>query len=61
MCDTHVYVLKNNKEEKILENVDKVEMNGDELRMTSIFGEQMILNAKFKSFNSSEGKLLFEA
>ena len=50
MCDTHAYLINGDREEKILDNVDKVEINGHEITMISIFGEQKTLNAKFKSF-----------
>ena len=60
MCEAHAFVLKNDKEEKILENVDQVEVEGDEVRMINIFGEQKILKARVKSYNGSEGKILFE-
>jgi predicted RNA-binding protein len=61
MCEAHAFLLKNNNEEKLLENVDLVEVEGDEIRMINIFGEQKIIKAKIKSYNGSEGKLLFEA
>ena len=60
MCEAHAFLLKNDKEEKILENVDQVEVEGDEIRMINIFGEQKILKARVKSYNGSEGKILFE-
>jgi predicted RNA-binding protein len=60
MCEAHAFLLKNDKEEKILENVDQVEVEGDEVRMINIFGEQKILKARVKSYNGSEGKILFE-
>lgn len=61
MCEAHAFLLKNNNEEKILEDVDQVEVEGDEIRMINIFGEQKIIKAKIKSYNGSEGKLLLEA
>lgn len=61
MCEAHAFILKNNNEEKLLENVDQVEVEGDEIRMINIFGEQKIIKAKIKSYNGSEGKILFEA
>ncbi len=61
MCEAHAYIIKNNREEKLLENVDQVEIEGDEVRMINIFGEQKILRAKVRSYNGSDGKILFEA
>ena len=61
MCEAHAFILQNGREEKILENVDEVYVEGEEIRMLNIFGEQKILRAKIKSFNNTERKLLLEA
>jgi len=60
MCEAHAFIIKDGKEEKVLENVDVVELEGDEVRLINIFGEQRILKAKLKLYNNSEGKILFE-
>ena len=61
MCEAHAFLLrKGKKEEKLLENVDHVSVEGDEIRMINIFGEQKILKASIKSYNSSENKILLE-
>jgi predicted RNA-binding protein len=60
MCEAHAFIMKDGKEEKVLENVDLVELEGDEVRLINIFGEQRILKAKLKLYNNSEGKILFE-
>ena len=61
MCEAHAFILKEGREEKLLENVDQIEVEGDEIRMITIFGEQKIIKAKIKSYNGSENKILFEA
>ncbi len=61
MCEAHAFILQNGREEKIFENVDEVYVEGEEIRMLNIFGEQKILRAKIKSFNNTERKLLLEA
>jgi len=61
MCEAHAFLLKEGKEEKLLESVDELEVNGDEIRMTSIFGEQKIVKAKVKSYYNQQGKILLEA
>ena len=60
MCEAHAFILKNGKEEKILEDVDLVELEDDEVKLVSIFGEQKILKARLKSYNNTERKILFE-
>jgi predicted RNA-binding protein len=61
MCEAHAFVLKDGKEEMVLENVDLVDLEGDEVRLVSIFGEQKTLKARLKQYNNSERKILFEA
>ncbi len=61
MCEAHAYILRNSGEEKLLENVDQVEVEGDEIKMVSIFGEQKILRARIKSYNNTDRKIILEA
>ncbi len=61
MCEAHAYILKDGKEEKLMESVDRVEFDGEEVKLVSIFGEQKILKAQLKTYSNSEGKILFQA
>ncbi len=60
MCEAHAYLIKEGREERILESVDDVEIQGDEVNLTSIFGEQKRIKARFKRYVSTEGKMVFE-
>ena len=60
MCEANAYILVNGKEEKILESVDLVELEGDEVKLISIFGEQKSLKARLKRYDNSKGKIVFE-
>ena len=60
MCDTTAFVVRGGGEEKILENVERVELDGSEVTLTNIFGEQQTLTARLRLFDNREGKLLFE-
>jgi len=60
MCEAHAFVVQDNKEVKILENVDELEVEGEEIRLVSIFGEQKILKARLKGYSGSERKILLE-
>jgi predicted RNA-binding protein len=60
MCEAHVYLLKDNTEEKILESVDLVEMDGDDIKMVNIFGEQKTIRGKLTRYNNREGKIIIE-
>jgi len=60
MCEAHAFLLKDGKEEKILESVDVVEIDGDEVKLVNIFGEQKTLKGTLKSYHSGDGKILFQ-
>jgi len=61
MCEAHAYLLKKDGEEILMENVDILEVEGDEIRMVDIFGEQKILKARIRSYNGPENRILLEA
>ena len=60
MCEANAFVLIDGKEEKLLENVDLVSLEGDDVKLVSIFGEQRTLKARLKQYNNTEGKIIFE-
>jgi len=61
MCEAHAFLLKNGKEEKVLESVDLVELQSDTVKLVNIFGEQKILKARFKIYDNTNQNILFEA
>jgi predicted RNA-binding protein len=60
MCEANAYLLKEGKEELILEAVDKVESEGAQIRIVSIFGEQKVLNGRIRSMSLVDHKILIE-
>lgn len=60
MCDANAYLLKGGEEEDLLESVERVEIDGDEARLTNIFGERKVVRARLVLFDNGLGKLLFE-
>jgi predicted RNA-binding protein len=60
MCEAHAFFLQDEREVKLLESVDELEVHGDEIRLINIFGEQKIIKGKLKSYNNSERKILLE-
>lgn len=60
MCEAHAFILKNGEEEKVLESVDLVELEGDEVKLVSIFGEQKTLKARLKLYDNTRRKIVFE-
>jgi predicted RNA-binding protein len=58
MCEAAAYWLKNGQEELIMSEVDRVEPDGDNLRLVSIFGEQKVVKAAIYSLNLINHKVL---
>ena len=60
MCEANAFVLRQGSEEKVLENVDELEVDGDTVRMVNIFGEQKSLRARVKKYDNSAGRIILE-
>jgi predicted RNA-binding protein len=60
MCEAHAYLLRNENEEKILESVDLVELEGETIKMVNIFGEQKTIRGKLTRYDSREGKIIIK-
>jgi predicted RNA-binding protein len=60
MCEAHAYLLKDKIEEKILESVDLIEMDGEDIKMVNIFGEQKTIRGKLTRYDNREGKIIIE-
>jgi predicted RNA-binding protein len=61
MCDIDVFVLKNGSEEKIMENVDRVErIDETGLKIQNIFGESRVLHGRMFLYDNSSKKMVFE-
>jgi predicted RNA-binding protein len=61
MCEANAYLLRNGKEQLILEAVDIVEPAEEgKIRMANIFGEQKVIAAKLKSMSLVDHKIILE-
>ena len=58
MCEANAYLLKDGKEELILEAVDKVENEGEKIRIENIFGEQKVVSGRIRSMSLVNHKIL---
>jgi len=58
MCEAAAYILKNGREELVLQDVDVIEPDGDNLRLVNIFGEQKVLRAHILSLNLVNHKVI---
>jgi len=60
MCEANAYIIKNNETELIMESVDKVEPEGEGIRLISIFGDQKYLDAKIQSLELVDHKIFLK-
>jgi predicted RNA-binding protein len=58
MCEAAAYLLENGVERLLFSDVDAFEPEGDEVKLRSIFGEQLTVKAKLKSFSLVNHKII---
>jgi len=61
MCEANAYTLDGEKETLFMEAVDKVEPEGDGLRLTNIFGEQKFIKAHVHMLALVDHKVLLRS
>ena len=60
MCEATAYLLREGKEETVMEGVDVLESDDDLLRLTDVYGEEKKIRAKIKGFSLVDHKILLE-
>lgn len=60
MCEANAYLLKEGKEVLILEAVNKVENEGDHIRIENIFGEQKLVFGRIRSMSLVNHRIVLE-
>ena len=60
MCESTAYLLKNGKEEIILEDVDLFEAEEGQIKLVSIFGEEKKVKARIKTLSLVDHKIILE-
>jgi predicted RNA-binding protein len=60
MCESDAYIVRNGKEELFLKDVDTVEPDNGNLRLTTIFGEQKFVKGKISRLSLVEHKVIIE-
>jgi len=60
MCEANAYLLKDGKEELILEAVDVLETEGSQIRIANIFGEQKVVKARIRSMSLVNHRIILE-
>ncbi len=60
MCEASAYIVKDGREELILEDVDKLENEDGEINLVNIFGDQKRIRARLKALSLVEHKIILE-
>lgn len=60
MCEAAAYLLKDGKEELLLESVDLLQSEDGQIMMINIFGEQKKVKAKIKALSLVDHKIVLE-
>lgn len=60
MCEASAYVIKDGREEMILESIDLLENNNGEITMTNIFGERKQMKARIKRLSLVDHKIILD-
>lgn len=60
MCEATAYLLRDGKEETVMEGVDVLESDDDLLKLTDLYGEEKKIRAKIKGFSLVDHKILLE-
>lgn len=57
MCEANAYLIDGDKETLLMEAVDKVEPDGDGIRLISIFGEQKFVKGDIHALSLVDHKV----
>ncbi len=60
MCQSNIYAIDTGRQELILEEVARVEIQGDSITMERLFGERVSLTARVKEIDLMKHRILVE-
>ena len=60
MCESTAYILKDGKEEMVLESVDVLENQEGHVKLINMFGEEETIEAKVKTLSLVDHKIILE-
>ncbi len=60
MCEANAYLLKDGKEELVMEGVDKLIPQDEGILLESIFGQRKLLDARIKELALVDHKIILE-
>ena len=58
MCEAAAYILKNGKEKLLLNEVAKIAIVGNKLKLITIMGEKVVVDASIKEINLLRHKII---
>ena len=58
MCESTAYILKDGKEELVLESVDVLENQEGHVKLINMFGEEVTIEAKVKTLSLVDHKII---
>ncbi len=61
MCDLNAYVLKQGKEELLLESVNNVRVENGEVIMRNLFGEEKKVRGQVREVSLTKNRVIVEA
>ena len=61
MCEASAFIIRDGREELVLESVDILEPDNGNIRLVNIFGEQKVLPAKIKRLSLVDHKIILES
>ena len=60
MCEANAYLFRNDKEELLMERVDRVVPQSDEIYLESIWGQRKTIAARIKELNLVDHRIILE-
>jgi predicted RNA-binding protein len=60
MCEANAYIVKEGKEELVLEDISILRPEADGLYLQNIFGEQKRIRARIKELNLVDHRIILE-
>lgn len=60
MCEVKAYLKSGEKEELILETVERVDQTAEGICIRNLFGEQRTIQGVFSYFDADQGKIVFQ-
>lgn len=60
MCESHAYVVREGKEEKILDDVTLLKPEGDQIVLRSLFGDEVKVKGRIEEIQFMDHKILLK-